>query len=174
MWWINRPNLDFRGFAGRITAGRVPRRRSLVRVVPSGRCRSTVAHRIVTLDGDLPKPSPASRSPLTLADEIDIRRGDSSSPPSIPRQHADQFPGRAVLDGRSAAAPSVASTKPSCTTAARRGDGHRITAPASAINSGAHPVRPRQCTKQARGRQPQLRSPGGVWSRTARIRRLGV
>jgi bifunctional enzyme CysN/CysC len=57
--WVNRPNLDFRGFAGTI-AGGVIRPGDRIRVQPSGR-ESTVA-RIVTRDGDLEQAVRASRS----------------------------------------------------------------------------------------------------------------
>ncbi|HNN97760.1 MAG TPA: sulfate adenylyltransferase subunit CysN [Pseudomonadota bacterium] len=86
--WVNRPNLDFRGFAGRIAAGRV-RPGDRVRVVPSG-ASSTVA-RIVTLDGDLPEAEPGQSVTLTLADEIDISRGDVITAFDSPVEHADQF-----------------------------------------------------------------------------------
>jgi bifunctional enzyme CysN/CysC len=57
--WVNRPNLDFRGFSGLIASG-VVKPGDAVRVEPSGRT-STIA-RIVTRDGDLPiRPSPDSR-----------------------------------------------------------------------------------------------------------------
>ncbi len=56
--WVNRPNLDFRGFSGLIAAGTV-KPGDRIKALPSGR-ESTVA-RIVTLRGDLPRPSPASR-----------------------------------------------------------------------------------------------------------------
>ncbi len=86
--WVNRPNQDFRGFAGTIAAGRV-RQGDAVRVLPSGR-QSTVA-RIVTLDGDLKEAVAGQSVTLALTDEIDISRGDllagADSPPAV----ADQF-----------------------------------------------------------------------------------
>ncbi|MEK1907813.1 MAG: GTP-binding protein, partial [Pseudomonas sp.] len=69
--WVNRPNLDFRGFSGRILGGSV-RPGDAIRVLPSGKV-STVA-RIVTLDGDLPQAVAGQSVTLTLNDEIDISR----------------------------------------------------------------------------------------------------
>ena len=86
--WVNRPNLDFRGFAGTI-AGGVVRPGDRVRVQPSGR-ESTVA-RIVTRDGDLPQAVAGQSVTLTLADEIDISRGDLLSTCDAPAEVADQF-----------------------------------------------------------------------------------
>jgi len=86
--WVNRPNLDFRGFSGPIVGGTVhPGDR--VRVLPSGQC-STVA-RIVTYDGD-PEEAVAGQSvTLTLADEIDCSRGDVIAAADAPPAVADQF-----------------------------------------------------------------------------------
>ena len=71
--WINRPNLDFRGFVGTVASGRVAVG-DVVVVAGSGRT-STIA-RIVTFDGDLPFASAGDAVTLTLADEIDVARGD--------------------------------------------------------------------------------------------------
>lgn len=71
--WVNRPNPDFRGFCGTIVSGAIqPGDR--VRVAPSGR-ESKVA-RIVTHGGDLDRAIAGQAITLTLADEIDISRGD--------------------------------------------------------------------------------------------------
>jgi bifunctional enzyme CysN/CysC len=86
--WVNRPNLDFRGFAGTI-AGGVIRPGQRVRVQPSGR-ESTVA-RIVSADGDLERAVAHQSITLTLADEVDISRGDVISTVESPAQVADQF-----------------------------------------------------------------------------------
>ncbi|MDF2115003.1 sulfate adenylyltransferase subunit CysN [Roseiarcaceae bacterium H3SJ34-1] len=71
--WVNRPNLDFRGYAGWMTRGRIAQGDAIV-ALPSGR-RSTVA-RIVTYDGDLSEAVAGQALTLTLADEIDVSRGD--------------------------------------------------------------------------------------------------
>jgi len=70
---VIRPDLDFRGFAGTIAAG-VLRPGDTVRSMPSG-VMSTV-ERIVTHDGDLPLAGPGRAVTVTLADEIDVSRGD--------------------------------------------------------------------------------------------------
>lgn len=90
--WVNRPNLDFRGFAGLITGGTV-RPGDRVRVLPSGRTSSIA--RIVTLDGDLDEAVAGQSVTLTLADEIDCSRGDVIAAADAPPQVADQF--RATL-----------------------------------------------------------------------------
>ena len=86
--WVNRPNLDFRGFTGTIASGSIAQGEK-VRVLPSGR-ESRVA-RIVTMDGDLERAVAGQAVTLTLEDEIDVSRGDvlatNTSPPSV----ADQF-----------------------------------------------------------------------------------
>ncbi|MBO0748925.1 MAG: sulfate adenylyltransferase subunit CysN, partial [Porphyrobacter sp.] len=86
--WVNRPNLDFRGFAGLIAEGTV-KPGDAVRVVPSGKT-STVA-RIVTLDGDLDEAVAGQSVTLTLADEIDCSRGDVIAVADAPPEAADQF-----------------------------------------------------------------------------------
>ncbi|NRF67056.1 sulfate adenylyltransferase subunit CysN [Aquincola sp. S2] len=86
--WVNRPNLDFRGFAGTIAGGAVqPGDR--IRALPSGR-ESTVT-RIVSADGDLQQAVAGQSVTLTLADEIDISRGDLIAAASAPAEVADQF-----------------------------------------------------------------------------------
>jgi len=86
--WVNRPNLDFRGFAGLIAEGTV-KPGDPVRVVPSGKT-STVA-RIVTLEGDLVEAVAGQSVTLTLADEIDCSRGDVIAAADAPPEAADQF-----------------------------------------------------------------------------------
>ena len=86
--WVNRPNLDFRGFAGTVAGGTV-RPGDRVRAQPSGR-ESRVA-RIVTADGDLPLAVAGQSITLTLEDEIDISRGDLISAAAAPAEVADQF-----------------------------------------------------------------------------------
>ena len=86
--WVNRPHQDFRGFAGTIASGSI-RAGERVRVQPSGR-ESSVA-RIVTADGDLQQAAAGASITLTLADEIDISRGDMLSAARAPAEVADQF-----------------------------------------------------------------------------------
>ncbi|WP_085809981.1 sulfate adenylyltransferase subunit CysN [Sphingomonas sp. TZW2008] len=86
--WVNRPNLDFRGFAGLVATGTI-RPGDPVRILPSGKT-STVA-RIVTLDGDLDQAVAGQSITLTLADEVDCSRGDVIAAADAPPQVADQF-----------------------------------------------------------------------------------
>jgi len=103
--WVNRPNLDFRGFAGRIASGRV-RPGDRLKVLPSGR-ESRVA-RIVTATGDLQHAVAGQSVTITLSDEIDVSRGDVLADTQAPAQAADQFEATligltetAILPGRS-------------------------------------------------------------------------
>jgi bifunctional enzyme CysN/CysC len=86
--WVNRPNLDFRGFSGVIVSGRV-KPGDTVRVSPSG--KTSKVTRIVTFDGDLPVAIAGQSVTLTLADEIDCSRGDVLSIADAPPESADQF-----------------------------------------------------------------------------------
>lgn len=86
--WVNRPNLDFRGFAGLIASGTI-HPGDAVRVLPSGKT-STVA-RVVTLDGDLDEAVAGQSITLTLADEIDCSRGQVIVAAQAPLEVADQF-----------------------------------------------------------------------------------
>jgi bifunctional enzyme CysN/CysC len=86
--WVNRPNLDFRGFAGQIASG-VTRPGDRIKVLPSG--RESRIDRIVTHDGDLEQAVAGQSVTLTLADEIDISRGDVIATADAPCEVADQF-----------------------------------------------------------------------------------
>ena len=86
--WVNRPDLDFRGFSGRIVGGTV-RPGDAIRVLPSG-TTSTVA-RIVSMDGDLEEAVAGQSVTITLADEIDASRGDVLAAGGSPAEVADQF-----------------------------------------------------------------------------------
>ncbi len=123
--WVNRPNLDFRGFSGLIANGTV-KPGDAVRVLPSGKT-STVA-RIVTLDGDLDEAVAGQSVTLTLADEIDCSRGDVLAASAAPPQVADQFetslvwmadeplvPGRAYWLKLATQTVSVTVSQPKCT-----------------------------------------------------------
>ena len=94
--WVNRPNADFRGFAGTIVSGTV-KRGERIRVIPSGR-ESRIA-RIVTAGGDLPVAVANQSVTLTLADEIDVSRGDVISSADDPAEIADQFEAMLVWMG---------------------------------------------------------------------------
>jgi len=86
--WVNRPNLDFRGFSGTVVSGRV-RRGDAIIVAKSGKA-SKVA-RVVTADGDLEEVLAGEALTLTLADEVDISRGDVLCAPSHRPEVSDQF-----------------------------------------------------------------------------------
>ena len=86
--WVNRPNLDFRGFSGTIASGSVKPGDEIV-VLPSAK-RSKVA-RITTMDGDLEEASADMAVTLTLEDEIDISRGDVICAGQAPAEQTDQF-----------------------------------------------------------------------------------
>ena len=86
--WVNRPNLDFRGFSGLIAAGTV-KPGDAVRVLPSG--KTTSVARIVTMTGDLETGVAAQSVTLTFTDEIDCSRGDVVVAADDPPEVADQF-----------------------------------------------------------------------------------
>jgi bifunctional enzyme CysN/CysC len=85
---VQRPEPDFRGFAGTITSGKV-RPGDRVRVLPSG--RRTAVERIVTYDGDLDVAVAGEAITLTLVDDVDVSRGDVLADAAAPSEVADQF-----------------------------------------------------------------------------------
>ena len=86
--WVNRPNLDFRGFSGLIATGSI-KPGDAIRVLPSGKT-STVT-RIVTLDGDLDQAVAGQSVTLCFADEIDCSRGSVIATADDPPEASDQF-----------------------------------------------------------------------------------
>jgi len=105
--YVIRPNAEFRGFAGRVSAGTL-RRGATVVALPSG--EKSKIKSITTFDGDLEAAGPGSSVTVTLDDEIDLGRGDLlAAPGSLPQAtprfnahlvwlHADQMrPGRSYL-----------------------------------------------------------------------------
>ncbi|MFB0612060.1 sulfate adenylyltransferase subunit CysN [Aurantiacibacter poecillastricola] len=86
--WVNRPNLDFRGFSGLIATGSV-KPGDAIRVLPSG--KTSPVKSIVTYDGDLEEAMAGQSVTITLEDEIDCSRGDVICVAGNPPETADQF-----------------------------------------------------------------------------------
>ncbi len=86
--WVNRPNLDFRGFSGLIAIGSI-KPGDAVRVLPSG--KTSTVKSIVTYDGELDEAVAGQSVTITLADEIDCSRGDVLCVSDNPPETADQF-----------------------------------------------------------------------------------
>ncbi|WP_370599508.1 sulfate adenylyltransferase subunit CysN [Pseudomonas nitroreducens] len=86
--WVNRPNLDFRGFSGNIAAGSI-RVGERIRVLPSG--QQSVVSGILGTAGQQDEAVCGQAVTLTLEDEIDISRGDLITPADAPAEVADQF-----------------------------------------------------------------------------------
>jgi bifunctional enzyme CysN/CysC len=86
--WVNRPNLDFRGFSGKIAAGTI-KPGDEVRILSSG--KTSHVDRIVTYDGDLDSATAGQSIILTLKDEVDCSRGQVITAATAPLEVADQF-----------------------------------------------------------------------------------
>lgn len=86
--WVSRPDATFRGYAGSIVGG-VLRPGDRVQVLPSG--VETTVERIVTADGDLAEAEAGQAVTVTLADELDVSRGDVLADPSHLPTVSDQF-----------------------------------------------------------------------------------
>ncbi len=103
--WVNRPNLDFRGFSGLIASGRV-RVSDAVRIAPSG--RTSVVKSIVTFEGELAEAVAGQSVTLTLRDEVDCSRGDVIAAAADPPEVADQFEATLVWMGEEPLLPGRA------------------------------------------------------------------
>ena len=86
--WVNRPNLDFRGFSGLIAAGSV-RPGDAVRIAPSG--RESRVRQVIVGTSEVAEAQAGQSVTLTLEDEIDISRGDVLARADAPVRVADQF-----------------------------------------------------------------------------------
>lgn len=86
--WVNRPNLDFRGFSGLVSGGTI-KPGDPVRVVPSG--KNSRVKSIVTLDGELDEAVAGQSVTITLEDEVDCSRGDVIAAAGDPPEVSDQF-----------------------------------------------------------------------------------
>jgi bifunctional enzyme CysN/CysC len=86
--WVNRPNLDFRGFTGTVASG-ILKTGEKVQVQPSGK-QSSIAQ-IIAPEGSIEEAVAGQAITFTLADEIDISRGDILTHADTPAEVADQF-----------------------------------------------------------------------------------
>jgi bifunctional enzyme CysN/CysC len=86
--WVNRANLDFRGLSGTVVSGSIRRGD---RVVVAGSGQESAVARIVTAGGDLEEARAGEAVTLTLADEVDVSRGDLLSEAQARPEVADQF-----------------------------------------------------------------------------------
>ncbi|MFO1034493.1 MAG: sulfate adenylyltransferase subunit CysN [Hyphomicrobiales bacterium] len=86
--WVSRPDQNFRGFAGTIASGTVKPGDTL-KVLPSG--KQSKVTRLVTADGDLSAAIADQAVTITLADEIDVSRGDVLCVADAPVEVSDQF-----------------------------------------------------------------------------------
>lgn len=103
--WVNRPNLDFRGFSGQIATG-IVRPGDAIRVLPSGKT-STIT-KIVTLEGELSEAVAGQSVTLCFADEIDCSRGDVIAAADNPPEVSDQFESTVVWMADEALVPGRA------------------------------------------------------------------
>jgi bifunctional enzyme CysN/CysC len=86
--WVNRPNADFRGFAGTVAAGSIAPGEA-VQVLPSG--QEAIVEDIVLFDQSLPRALPKQSVTLTLDRQIDVSRGDVIVAKGAPCEVSDQF-----------------------------------------------------------------------------------
>lgn len=100
--WVNRPNLDFRGFSGQVATGTI-KPGDRIKTLPSGK-ESTI-ERIVTFTGDLEQAVPGQSVTITLNDEIDSSRGDVIVAADSPAEVSDQFQSRILWMSDSAMLP---------------------------------------------------------------------
>jgi bifunctional enzyme CysN/CysC len=91
--WVNRPNLDFRGFTGTISTGHLVKG-DTVRVMPSG--KETKVKEIVFYKDSLATAVAGQAVTITLEDEVDVSRGDVLCDPKAPATVADQFEAKLV------------------------------------------------------------------------------
>jgi bifunctional enzyme CysN/CysC len=94
--WVNRPHLDFRGFAGTIASG-IIRAGDEISVAISG--KSTRIERIVTADGDVQTAQAGDAVTLTLADALDVGRGDILVAPQARPDVVNQFAANLIWMG---------------------------------------------------------------------------
>jgi sulfate adenylyltransferase subunit 1 len=100
--YVNRPSLDFRGYSGTLAAG-VLQKGDAVVALPSG--KSTRVKSILTYDGELEEAFPPQAITVTLADEIDVSRGDMLATPDNPPLVADRLRAHVVWMAEEPLAP---------------------------------------------------------------------
>ena len=103
--WVNRPNLDFRGFSGQISGGSI-KAGDAVRILPSG--KTSTIDKIVTMDGDLDEAIAGQSVTITLQGEVDCSRGDIIAAADNPPEVADQFEATIVWMAEDAMLPGRA------------------------------------------------------------------
>lgn len=129
--WVNRPDLDFRGFSGQIVSGTVSPG-DPIRVLPSG--KTSTVERIVTMGGDLDVAGAGRSVTITLADEIDISRGDVLSIGDNPPAVADQFEACIVWMGEAPSCPNGRSCARSVPSQSLRASPNRNTRSTSTLS----------------------------------------
>jgi bifunctional enzyme CysN/CysC len=100
--WVNRPDLDFRGYAGTIASGSISVGDEII-VAASG--RNSRIKRIATYDGDLAHAAAGDAVTIALHDEIDISRGDVLARPTERPELADQFAANVIWMDQEAMVP---------------------------------------------------------------------
>ena len=100
--WVNRPNLDFRGYAGTVASGQIAAGDEIM-VAASG--KTSRIDQIVTYDGCVERAETGDAVTLTLADEIDIGRGDLLATPNARPEVVDQFAAHIIWMGQDALVP---------------------------------------------------------------------
>ena len=100
--WVNRPNLDFRGFSGKIAEGSISPNDEVL-ILPSG--KKSRVDRIVTFNSDLEVATSGQSITLTLKDEIDCSRGQIIVAANFPLEVADQFQTTLIWMGEEALIP---------------------------------------------------------------------
>ena len=100
--WVNRPNLDFRGFSGTVASGRVAVGDDVL--IAASR-KPAVVSRIVTMDGDLDHAIAGQAVTLVLDREVDISRGDMLAHPGQTPDYSNQFQARLVWMSEESAFP---------------------------------------------------------------------
>jgi bifunctional enzyme CysN/CysC len=100
--WVNRPNLDFRGYAGTVASGSIAVGDEII-VAASG-CHSRVKQ-IVTYDGELARAETGAAVTITLTDDIDVGRGDILAKPTERPEVSDQFAAHVIWMDQEAMVP---------------------------------------------------------------------